>query len=277
MGAFGKFQQLITDIVPWYMRQQNVATFLEAIGLVLDGAHDGLLTGLRLSQPLRCIPEAFPALSKDRKVRLYPNETEASKRYRLAHWRQLRRTWGCHYGEMFNVQPYFLPGVPPTIHIVHQSGGGSPVATWHKMTAAGVYAWSRATPSNFNYDGQTSKWSRWGVFLDMSGTGIAPPNTYDDGHTYDDGARYDVGMPGGLPYQSQLDLVQMFRDVKAAHSWLMFVALDWTGTIDPAGTPIQDASGWWSLPNGKWGRRTDPTTGLGTRPPMIEWIYDVPG
>jgi len=45
-----------------------------------------------------------------------------------------------------------------------------------------------------------------------------------------------------------------------------------------AGTPTQDASGWWSLPNGAntWAGYVDPATGLGTRPPNFQWIYDNP-
>ncbi len=280
MSYFGEFQRSIREsIAVWYLGQKYIGTFLEAVGLVLDGSVDGLIRGLRLSQPLRCDTVAFGALSKDRKRKLYPNEPEASKRERLRKWRQLARSEACHYGAMINLAPYFLPGTPPKILIAHQSGdpGGGAITTWHiydpSLPESQRYSWYRPAVSNFNYDGQTAKWSRWFCYIDLSGTGIAPPNTYDDGHKYDDGAVYD--SPYLTPAKTS-DIVNILLDSNAPHMHLSAVVLTWT-PIDITAMPVQDVTGWWSLPNGKWGSTIDSVTHLGTRPPYMIWLYDQPG
>ncbi len=276
---------------PW-MLARYASTFFESIGALLDTEAQRVLDGrlaanpyagtgdgtarLATGQRIECQPDALPWHANDRALPLYGTEPLASKRYRLSRWHQLHARRGTPWGEMEHVQPYFLPGVAPVIHIVHQAGDGSS-ATWRRMAADGTRSQHRATPSNFNYDGQTSKWSRWGAFLEMDGTAFTPPNTYDDGHTYDDGAVYDAGGANPFTAAQCADIVSMFLDWKAAHSWCMFIVLVWGTTVDPTATPVQDPTGWWSLPNGKWGSTVDPVTHLGTRPPYMQWIHDQHG
>lgn len=273
MSFFGKFQKAISNVGVWYLRQKNLGTFLEAVALTLDGAADGMLMGMRLGYPLRCPADQLPVIAFDRGISLYPTEPTASRRQRLRMWWQLHKARGSHQGEMRHTQPYFLPGLAlPSIHIVHQDGTGA-IATWHKLDGAGKYTSQQVTPSNFNYDGQDAKWSRFGVFVDMTGTGVDPGPLYGDGHDYGDGSTYG----GGLTAAQTADIAAMFRDWKAAHSWLLFVVLVWPpATIDPTATPVQDADGRWSLPNGPntWGVLVDPGTGKATRPSGYQWIYD---
>lgn len=272
MTIIGQTQQAIVNVAVWYLRQKNLARLLEAVGLVLDGAADGMLMGMRLSYPLRCPANQLPVILKDRALPSYTTEPTAGTRERARHWWQLHRARGSHQGEMRHMQYYFLPGALPTIHAVHQDGTGT-TATWHKLTGAGAYSSSTVTPSNFNYDGQDAKWSRFGVFVDMTGTGIDPGPDYGDGHLYGDGSVYG----GGLTPAQTADIVAMIRDWKSARSWLLFVVLVWPpATIDPTATPTQDADGRWSLPNGAntWGVLADPGTGKATRPIGYQWIYD---
>lgn len=278
MSILGFLQDDINARTPKFLRNPNIARFLETVGFMLDLNVQSLAEGFRLSNPLKCDPSAFPSLSRDRKIRLYPNEPEASKRYRLSRWRQIRRHDGSAYGAMINLQPYFLPGVLPTIRIVHQSGdpGTGAIATWHTLSPAGVYTVYSPTVSNFDYDGHPEKWSRWWAFIYMAGTGLAPPPTYDDGSTYDGGAVYDGP---GLSAGQINDIATLLQGSNPPHAWLAGVALVWPpGDIDPTGTPTQDADGRWSLPNGAntWASTVDPTTGKATRPANVEWIYDNP-
>lgn len=266
-GTFGKFQTSIGRIAVWYLCQRNIATFLEAVGLTLDGAVQSLYTGLDLGNPLRCPSSQLPVISKDRKIRLYASEPDASKRYRLAHWRQLRRTFGSHYGEMLNIQPFFLgtdgKGTLPTIRIVHQSGtpagGGSAKATWHTLAPDGTYSVVRRDPSNWNWDGQTSKWSRYWAILYFP-TGFA--DTFD----WDDGTLWDAGpLWNGVPAQFFADLYAGLTDAKAAHSMLcglITTTLQPTDSIpgfpgvhpfDPASDFTLNLDGSTNLPIGNWG------------------------
>lgn len=274
---------------PW-MLERWASTFFESIGAVLDTEAQRVMDGrlannpyagtgagtarLATGQRIECQPDALPWHANDRALPLYGTEPLASKRFRLSRWRQLHARRGTPWGEMEHVAPYFLPGVAPTIHIVHQAGDGSS-ATWRKLAPDGTRSEHRSTPSNFNYDGMPAGWSRWWAFLDMAGTGIAPPPLYGAGHLYGDGSLYG----GGLSAAQCADIVSMFKDWKAAHSWLNAVVLVWPpATIDPTGTPTQDADGRWSLPNGAntWSVLADPGTGKATRPVGYQWIYDAP-
>lgn len=280
----GKIEKFMGEQAPWFLRNRWKGTFLQAVALQYDIAIDTLAQGLRLSQPLRCDVSALPHLARDRSIALYPTEPIPSQRFRLSQWWQLHRGRGSHQGEMRHAQPYFLPGTLPRIRIVHQSGGGSPVATWHTLDPSGRYSAAQASPSNFNIDGTASKWSRWAAFVDMSGTAYTGPATYGDGDTYGDGLLY--GSAGSTPFygQRQADVAAMLYDWKAAHSWCEWIIAWWPMTggapfPDASSTPTQDASGWWSLPNGAntWTVLADPVTGLATRPPNMLWLRDTPG
>ena len=269
------FQQLILDYAPSYMRARWISIFLESIGATLDAQAERLILGRRASSVSRCEPDVLPWHAQDRGIQLYPSEPIASQRYRLSRWHQLRRRKGTHLGCLENMQPYFLPGMLPTIRIVHQDGAGSS-ATWHTMGPSGAYSVYRATPSNWNFDGATAKWSRWWVILDVSALPVnalgATLAHYNDGSTYDQpGLVYD-----GIATAVVTDLVDMALDWKAAHSMLWgFVVTRQAGTFDPKATAVTSAEGWTSLPVGNWGAPTDPATGLLTRPPYAAWLYDL--
>jgi hypothetical protein len=277
---FGKFQKAIVEsFAPWFLRGKNYGRFLQAIGAFYDGAFDTLMMGLKLSMPLRCDESALPHLALDRGIRLYDTEPIPSQRYRLSQWWQLHRQRGSHQGEMRHLRPYFLGadglGVLPRIRIVHQSNEGTPTCTWHLLDGDGIYTWEKVSPSNFDFDGQRSKWSRFWVFIEARDAGYSIANVYNDGHTWDDGSLYDVGNTKPVTSAIAADWINMIADWHASHSWLAGVALVWqSDTVGPSITPTQDPSGWWSLPGGAGaGSWADPIN----RPPYITFIYDNPG
>lgn len=286
MSSAGPIQQTMLDNAPAFLRGPNVSKYLEAVGFSLDIGIQSLAQGLKQSNPYKCDVSAFPSLSQDRKIRLYSTEPEVSKRWRLAHWRQIRKHAGSHYGEMLNVQPMFFYANAdgsvnrsrvPTIRCVHQSGvrDGAYFTTWHTLAPDGTYSWHRPVVRNFNIDDRPTLWSRWAAFFYMNGTGIDPGPLYGDGHDYGDGSVYG----GGITPAMGVDIVGMLREYKAPHSWLNWAAFVWgAGLVDPNGTPTQDADGRWSLPHGAntWASTVDPGTGLPTRPSNVEFIWDNP-
>jgi hypothetical protein len=280
MAAFSDLAAVILRRAPKFLRGPNLGRFLESYAATLDGSVQQLRTGLTFSNPAICPREALPDISFDRSIKIYDTQPEEAQRDILSHWLQLHRGRGSHYGEIDHVRRYFITASAyPTIRIVHQSGGGSPVATWHTVDPLGIYTVHVASPSNFNYDDRPSLWSRWWAFVEMAGTGYTAPITYGSGHTYGDGSLY--GQGGTNPFTSAMkaDIVSMFQDWKAAHSWLAGVILVWPpAVLDITATPTQDADGRWSLPNGAntWAGIVDPTTGKATRPYGYQWIYDNP-
>lgn len=289
MNPPGLIQGLIGRIGVYYLRQKNLGTFLESIGLVLDGAADGMIIGARRSQPYRCTVDAFGDLSKDRKIRIYPNESEASIRYRLAHWRQIRRTRGCHYGEMLNVQPFFLgPGGAtiqpsndsylPWIRVYHQSGdpGGGTLTTCHTLSPTGVYTWERAA-FQWNWDGLSERWSRFWMVIYL------PIGFAGNGFAWDDGTLWDAGpVWDGIPMAMLDAIVAGVLESKAAHSrfsGLIVTSLQPGDDIpehagvhpfDPQSAYTSNASHSTNLPDGNWASAVYPTgsfMGLNARAP----------
>lgn len=301
MGSFvGTLQALVYKIAPWFLQGPKLGAFCEAIGLVLDGSVDTLVAGLRLAQPLLCDVSALPHIAADRDILLYDTEPTFSQRYRLSKYLQLHRYRSTHFGEMSNIQPFFLGtdglGLIPTIKVVHQSGGGSPVATWHTLSpydasgeylgvspfppgSSGTYTVTTASPSNWNYDGQTSKWSRWWCIIHLP-PGYAHEITYDSGAVYDAGAVYD-----GISALAVADIVAGLKEAKGGHSRLAGVivtSLQPTDSIpgfpgahpfDPTSSSTTNADGSTNLPVGNWGSVIGPDN-KPTRPSWASWIYE---
>lgn len=269
--SVGIMQKFVSSFGPWFLHNQHVSSFLEATALVYDSALQTLDLGLRLSQPLRCDVTALPILGRDRSIRFYPSEGEQSKRIRLAQWKQLHRGRGTHIGELKHSQPYFTrTGYNlPLMRIVHQSGGASPMSTWHTLASDGTYTKTRALTSNWNWDGQTSQWSRFWVICYAPAWAIRVP-TYGDGTRYGDGSLY----AGAATSQIAQDLVAMIQEWKSAHSQLhgYIIATD-PSSFDPTSTATTSASGWTSLPVGNWGQPLS-ASGIRTRLPSAIWIYD---
>ena len=291
-------------IVPSYFRGPNMATLGGAFGSQLDsraeqilqgrmaaipfagGANPGRVGAARLADGrlIECAPLALQAHAADRGILTYPTQGELALRVACSQWHQLHQARGTHWGEIMHARAYFADQVAagfayPRIAVVFQDNEGSPAARWYQVDAAGNRT---LLVGNFNYDGFNLCRSRVWAFIDMTGTGYTPPETYDSGGIYDaSGWRYDAG--GSRPFTAAMgvDVAAMFFDWKAAHSWLAGVVAVWPqagGAPFPtaAGTPTQDATGWWSLPNGAgtWSVLANPGTGLGTRPPNFIWLLD---
>lgn len=270
MSFIGVIQQSIANLGPWFVQNRNIGAFLEAVGATLDGGIEQLTQGLRLSQPLRSDSSAQPYQSQDRVIRIYPTEPDESKRYRLSQFWQLRRQFGTHHGEMNNIRPMFLPATPVT-RIVHQAGDGSS-ATWHTLDAAGTYSVHRQTPSNWDWDGVASKWSRFWVIVYTDQLGLPTPPDWDGGELWDGGAIWD----GGLTFEQISDIVSGIKEAKSAHSvlWGLILASD-PNSFDPTRVAVTYPDGSTSLPVGNWGYVIDNSTGQPTREPSASYPYDL--
>jgi len=267
MTTIGYVQQFVASVGPYFLRNRYIGAFLEAVATNYDLALQTLDFGLRLSQPLRCDSSALPVLSRDRGLPFYPGESDLSRRRRLTQWKQLARQWGTHPGELNNSQPYFLP-YRPLMRIVHQDGLGAS-ATWHTLDTNGQYTWHQQIPSNWNWDGIASKWSRFWVIA-YAPVEFCSLVRYGDGTRYGDGHHY----AGARESVTANDLVSMIKGKKSAHSRLSgyIIATD-PASFDPTATAVTDPSGWTSLPTGNWGQPIN-SSGTRTRLPSALWIYD---
>lgn len=264
----GAVQALLARVGPYFLHNKNVGTFLESLGHLYDDGLESLEQGLDLSNPLVCDSSAFPILSVDRGIRLYPAETSESKRLRLSQWWQLHRGRGTHVGELKHAQPYFLPDIP-IIRIVHQDGAAGR-ATWWTIDGAGAVSIVKKTPSNWNYDAQPTKWSRWWAII------YIPASLIDLWH-WDDGNLWDTdGLWDGVTAAVAQDIVNLFLEWHSAHSRLAAVILATDpASFDPTAAAVTDPTGWTSLPVGNWGSPiSPPPVSVHTRPPTAVWLYE---
>lgn len=276
---------------PW------MRAMLDMLAGGLDDFRDRVLDGQRNSNPyaagarladgrlIECDADVLAYHSRDRGISIYSSEPELSKRYRLSRFRQLKKRRGSHLGELENLQPFWLAtqsSVLPTVRIVHQDNKGTPSAVWYTLSPSGAVSIRRVTTSNWDYDGQASKWSRFWVILHLP-PGYSSMIVYDDGSTvYDGGAVYD-----GITALAIRDIVANLKEAKAAHSRLAAVIATTLQPTDPipdcVGThypfnPLDTAQaltdGATSLPTGNWGSIIDPYTHLPTRPSWASWLYE---
>jgi hypothetical protein len=271
--TFGELQRLVGRIIargPKFLGGRNILTFLESSAAMLDGGLEALNQGVLLAHPLGCDASALPQISRDRRIKIYPTEPEISKRFRLSRWLQLRRQFDTHQGEMRNVQPMFLPATP-VLRVVHQDGLGNR-ATWHTLDASGVYSVYKKTPSNWNWDGQTTQWSRFWVIVYTDQLGLDAAEDWDDGQDWDGGSLWG----GSLTFAQITDIVDGIREAKGAASilWGLILASD-PASFDPTASVVVDPTGWSTLPNGKWGYSVDPVTGQPTRLPTASYPYNL--
>lgn len=268
----GRFQRLITSVTPWYVAQRFGGGFLQAVGKTLDLAEASVFDMVRASRPLLCDSDALPAISRERGIRLYPSEPEASMRVRLSRWRQLHKRRGTHRGELEHLQPYFLPGTLPMLRIVHQAGDGS-CATWHTLDPLGAYSVHRATGSNWNWDNVTPSYSRFWLIAHTAGTRLDGGSTnWDGGGAWDGGGLWD-----GRPNAAEIDdIVSAIRDWQSAHSvlWGVIITRD-ASALDPTGSAVANADGSTTYPQGNWWNVIDMSTGKPTRPSGIRVVYNL--
>lgn len=268
----GALQRYATDVggkLPGFMRGPKSSAFLEAVGLTLDVAVASLAHGLQQSRPLTCFPDALPVLGEERGIVRRGTEPIQSYRVRLSRHRQIKRHAGSAYGEMINLQPYFLPGALPMLRIVSQDGDGD-TATWHTLTSSGIYSWHRASPSNWAWDTNPLNWSRFWVIIYTSGIGVDTAE-YDDGTVYDDG---HTVWGGHFTTAQILDMAAIINEARAAHSFLMgFIFVSDPTALDPAGTSTTLGDGSTTYPVGNWYTPASPVTGQPSMPPGVTYAY----
>jgi len=288
------FAESLRGFAPWYMASGRMGILLDSVGQMLDGLAERSFLGRLAALPyaggtktaggllMQCEPDVLVHHARDRQIPIFPSEPIPAQRVLLSQWHQLHARRATHRGEIERVQPYFLGadglGVLPRIRIVHQDGDGDG-ATWHTLSGsydpggAGIYSIHRQEPSNWDFDGDAPKWSRWWGIVYTTGIpflGEAGISHWDDGHLWDGGQVWD-GVT--RPYVD--DIVGMFLSWHSAHSQCAGVILaSDLASFDPTATAITFPDGTTSLPVGNWGQLVDPVTWLPTRLQTATWIYD---
>ncbi len=270
MGAnIGSIQQL-SSVFPWFLRGTNFGAMLESILIYYDLALETLYEGLSFTQPNLADSSALTSLIRDRAMGNYPSMPEAATRQMLTQWLQYHRGRGSERGKLLHIAPYFQQ-YAPVIQIVTQLGGGYS-ALWHQVNAAGVYSYSIATPSNWNWDGMKSEyWRYWVLIYAPAGSDLNTCPTYDGGAVYDDPTvNYD-----GIVQQVGSDVYQICNEWRSARSVLWGIGLvhsNTPATFGPTQTGTTLSDGTTTMPLGGWGKVTASSV---KRLQTIDWIVDL--
>jgi hypothetical protein len=239
---------------------------------------DNLVTSAELAgqarSPLLCHPSVLEVHARDRRIRRYVGETEASWRTRLAKWRQIWASAGRAWGILRQLRILLAPYGRPRLRYVSTGGDadftqwftlepGDPAQDYFFLGGTDPDFWrALTTPGNWLWDAGASvgHWSRFWliIYIDKMPTGTWAQ--WDGSDAWDD----NVKAWGGLPVvQAIIDLA---NEWKAAHSalWGVILCSD-PDAYDPAGSGA-------GYPNG-YGWLTHAPDGTPQHPAGAELAY----
>jgi hypothetical protein len=137
-------------------------------------------------------------------------------------------------------------------------------SVWYERTTDGTLNWHKASPANWDWDGQSDLWSRfWLILFPPSSLWVqSPPEWGDTGQAgLWGGAWGSAGYTwGSTATQDQVGTIrQIVRTWKPAHTKCEWIILAFEGaTFEPTETPGSP------MPDGTWGPwglvGTDPRT-----------------
>jgi hypothetical protein len=225
------------------------------IGYSLDLIKDAFLERLRLGHLVRfpqqgpdgtpAPPDALSAMGNDRRVVRGINEDGASYSRRLLAWLDDRKTAGNPFTLMRKLAEYTGDGC--VFKTVDNSGN------WFILAADGTRS-LHLKQANWDWDGNTAKWSRFWVI-------IHPPATlWTTGATFADGTKWgDAKTWGTTATREQVQTVRsIVADWKPAGTRCVNIIV----ALDPASfdyTAAVDSTG---MPDGLWGHWSKKVAGV---------------
>lgn len=208
------------------------------------------LTG-KARNPLTCDATVLPYHGRDRQIRRYSTETEASYRMRLSKWRQIWASAGRAWGILRQLRIFLLPYGRPLLRYVSTTGDGAESQWFTLAPGDGTvdyfindgldpeFTRYLSTVGNWKWDAAASagKWSRFWILIYSDG--ITAPSAevgeWDGSSTWDGVASWDSPLFGA----EVGSIVDLCSEWKAAHSQLNGVLFVPDQTIfDPTGTPV---------------------------------------
>lgn len=226
----------IGAIAPPSMQRFWGSRLLYSIGVQFDALTEWIARSVRARFAVDSPPDGLALIGVERGIRRGFAESAAAYAARLSGWILDQKQKGTAFALARQLRGY-LSGYPVRVRIINNKGA------FHTIEADGTQSY---VPSfgNWDWDGDTSKWSRyWVVIYPSSVWPIA--KTYGTNYTYKTSETTTWGVES-LPERA-LDLLQIINDWNAAHAecWGVILAFD-DASFDPYAPMICD--GTW----GKW-------------------------
>ena len=233
------FRDAAWRLSPPRLRTSRAARMVYAfVGLPLDMIAQGVTDATLARFPRECPTDALIYHGRDRGIRRGPNESAASYRVRLLLWIQAWRGAGVGSGMLDQIAGYLTPQTT-RLRIWTQVG------TIYTREADGTFSIDRV-PGLWNWDGQTSLWSRFWVLIDsIAGVPWSRDGTWADGETWGEGVA--SGTWGSTATQEQVASIRaIVADWKPAASVCKNIIV----SFDADAFAADDTSP--PLPDGTW-------------------------
>jgi hypothetical protein len=229
----------------------------------------------RARSPLLCDATVLPIHGRDRGIRQYSTESEASYRVRLSKWRQIWGSAGRAWGILRQLRIFLAPFGRPQLRYVSTSGSGTHSQWFTLAPGDGLndyfeiggldpeFSRELVTPANWLWDplASTGRWSRFWILIYTSGlTGsVQTAEQWDGGIAQWGDGSTKWGAETFFTFEQLSDMAQLCIDWCVPNSKLagLFLVHDDTA-FDPTGSGAL-------YPDGDWNLLVDPTTGVATR------------
>jgi hypothetical protein len=244
----GHFREGIMNTAPPFLSGEWGGRFLYSIGIQLDAIAEMLRMGVDQRFPDLCQAEALQYIGADRVLRRGGAEPSSGYRDRL---RKAFKSWkkaGSPIAVLEQLAAYFAPTPPRIRYVVNgQDENGSYITDWWTLEN-GVYTYTRANPSNWDWDGYFPVGRFWIIVYG----GVLTPWYWGDGHTWGGGQSWGFDGPGAF-IQDIRSLVATWK-AAGSHAGTYSSGLD-AGLIftnddtafDPASAPGDPG-----MPDGTW-------------------------
>ena len=163
-------------LLPRWAHGINLFRLVYSIVIIVDCLGDALLAAIKIRFQGLYSNESLPRLSSERKVWQGPNESPESFALRLQQWWDIGKHWASFITMAEQLQAYFLPD-SVRIEIVQNNGLRFTLSARGPLGLVldnplddGLGSGSEPTwtqdSTSWNWDGDTSKWSRYWVLID---------------------------------------------------------------------------------------------------------------
>lgn len=240
-------------LAPGYLQKDKGLKVLYSLGIGTDAYREWLWQGIMARMPDRAGHDARLALGRDRRIIKGFDESSDNYAGRLKRWLDDWRVAGHAFSVLDQVAGY-LTGHSVLMRIVTNTG------VWYTRTAAGVKSILRANPTNWNWDGSTTLWSRFWLIL-------YPPGSLWTRKTW---GSFTWGTPGATfgstMTRDQRDSIRtIVQQWKPAHAQCEYIVLAFNASdFDPTASPGSP------MPDGTWANALKP----GSNPAVFSRDHD---
>ncbi len=232
------FEESILAISPVWLKGENGEKFQRMQGREFDSLVDWGQQATRSSMPgVSATATSLGLIANDMQIERGPDETDAHFIERLRSAVDTHRTQGNPGTLLRQLAAYFSPSTACPIRLVNNA------AVWHEYDYGTDVVTKTNVGTNWNWDGDTSKWWRGWVIVDMSAAGYTGWDIGDPGVEVGDGH-----VIGFVPADVASALRRIVRAWKPANVSAMIIVTNSSTILRRTDTSPANPDGDWNVP-----------------------------